>query len=74
MSLEDAKVAGRNFRNLRFVSAFKVSTFLEYSRGSPGALILSEAFAAFKTSEDEFLNRGAELEGDVSPDALATPA
>lgn len=74
MSLEDANATGRNVRNLTFVPAFQVSTFLEYSRGSPGALILSEAFATFKTSEDEFLNRGAELEGDVSPEALATPA
>jgi hypothetical protein len=74
MSLEDEKIAGRKFRDLKEVPAFQDSTFLEYSRSSPGALILSGAVAELRTSDDEFLNNGAEPDGDVSPDALAMPA
>jgi hypothetical protein len=65
---------GRKFRDLSGVPGLQVSTFLEYSRGSPGALNLSGPAAALSTSDDGFLNSGAELDGDVSPDALAMPA
>jgi hypothetical protein len=59
---------------LKEVPAFHDSTFFEYSRSSPGALILSGPVPALRTSEDEFLNMGAEFDGEVSPDALAMPA
>ena len=65
---------GRKFRDLKDVPAFQDSTFLEYSRSSPGALILSGPAAGLRTSDDAFLNNGAELDGDVSPDALLMPA
>lgn len=47
-----------------------MSTFLDESRSSPGALFLSELTAGLKTSDEWFLNSGAEFDGDVSPDAL----
>lgn len=47
-----------------------MSTFLDESRSSPGALFLSELAAGLKTSDEWFLNSGAEFDGDVSPDAL----
>jgi hypothetical protein len=74
MSLESVKGFGRKVRDLRGLLAFQYSVVLEYSRGSPGALVLSGPAAGLRTSEDEFLNSGAEPEGEVSPDALAMPA
>ena len=70
MSLGSVAVLGRNFRDLKGVPAFHVSTFLDESRSSPGALFLSEVAAGLKTSDDGFLNSGAEFDGEVSPDAL----
>lgn len=74
MSLEGVIAVDFRFRDLKGVPAFQDSTFLEYSRSSPGALILSGPTAELRTSEDAFLNNGAELDGDVSPDALPMPA
>jgi hypothetical protein len=74
MSLVFAMVLGRNFRSLKGVPAFQLSTFLEDSRSSPGALFLSEWAAGLSNSDDGFLNSGAEFDGEVSPDALLTPA
>jgi hypothetical protein len=63
----------RKFRDLIGVPAFRESALFEVFRSSPGALILSPD-AGFSTSEDAFLNNGAEVEGDVSPDALLLSA
>lgn len=73
MFLEGALEVGRKFRVLDGAPAFQDSTFLEYSRSSPGARILSDAAAGLRTSEDDFLNNGAEPDGDVSPGALLMP-
>jgi len=64
----------RKFRDLKGVPAFQDSALLGLLCSSPGALILSEAIAEFSTSEDAFLNNGAEVDGDVSPDALLLSA
>jgi hypothetical protein len=74
MSLEDANGVDRKFRGLKEGPAFQDSTFLEYSRSSPGALTMSGPAARLRTSDDEFFNSGAELDGEISPDALAMPA
>ena len=74
MSLEGAIAVGRKFRGFKEVPVFQDSTFLEYSRNSPGALNLSEPAMELRTSDDEFLNNGVEPDGDVSPDALPMPA
>jgi hypothetical protein len=47
-----------------------VSTVLDESRSSLGGLFLSELAAGLKTSDEGFLNSGAEFDGEVSPDAL----
>jgi hypothetical protein len=65
MPLVFVVVLGRNFRVLSGV---------DDSRSSPGALFLSELAAGLRTSEDGFLNSGAEFDGEVSPDALLRPA
>ena len=70
MPLVFVVVLGRNFRGLNGVPAFKMSTVLDDSRSSPGALFLSELAAGLRTSEEGFLNSGAEFDGEVSPDAL----
>lgn len=64
----------RRFRDRKGVPAFQESAFFDVSRSSPGALGLSGPIAGFSPSEDAFLNSGAEVEGDVSPDALLLPA
>jgi hypothetical protein len=64
----------RKFRDFNGVPAFQESALFEVLRSSPGALILSEPDAGLSTSEDAFLNNGAEVEGDVSPDALLVSA
>jgi hypothetical protein len=74
MSLVISMVWGRNGRGLNGVPAFQLSTFFDDSRSSPGALFLSELAAGLRISEDGFLNSGAEFDGEVSPDALLTPA
>jgi hypothetical protein len=70
MSLEGIIEVGWKLRDLRGGPVFQESTFLEYSRSSPGALVRSDLAAGSSTSDDEFLNNGTELEGDVSPEAL----
>lgn len=70
MSLVFVVELGRNFRDLRGVPAFQLSMVFGCSRDSPGALFLSEPTAGLSTSDDGCLYSGAELDGDVSPDAL----
>jgi hypothetical protein len=74
MSLDGAKGLDWKLRDLNEAPAFQESAFVGYSRCSPGALVLSVPAAELRSSDDEFLNKGAEPDGDVSPDALAMPA
>jgi hypothetical protein len=64
----------RKFRDLKGEPAFQDSIFLDVSRSSPGALVLSGPVVESRHSEDVFLNKGAEVDGEVSPDALPMPA
>lgn len=75
MSPDGPKEPGRRkLLGLEAVLLVQDSTFLEYSRSSPGALILSRLDAGLRISEDVVLNKGAEFDGDVSPEALPMPA
>ena len=74
MSREVATELGRKLRDLNCVTGFHESIFLEDSRSSPGALFLSDPAAGLSTSVDGVLKSGAELDGDVSPEALLMPA
>jgi hypothetical protein len=62
------------FRDLKELPGLQESNFLKWSRCSPRALNLSGPTVELSTSDGEFLSTGAELEGDISPDALAMPA
>lgn len=70
MSRVGPEEADWKFRGLKGVRVCQVSTFPEDSRSSAGALFLSEGTAECNTSDDDFLYIGAELEGEVSPEAL----
>ena len=60
----------RKLRGLKGLPAFQDPDLFEVLRSSPGALILSDPIVGFSASEDAFLKKGAEVDGDVSPDAL----